>query len=193
MTLFNLSSPFRGIRGGLFLFLLPLFALTLISCGDEEGDIPDPYQKTKYYLHYWFEPSADFSTYYDFTAKYVNFDGDTITTTVSDKAPLNVEYQAPIKDVPNVQYGCIVTATLKSGINVDAIADDLKADFLCKYEMEASKMDNNGERYPFAITSSKHIDPYTGDLVLELGVKNAPVKNYLIASPKKVMISFLNK
>lgn len=174
-----------------FYLLLPLFALTLISCGDEEGDIPDPYQKTKYYLHYWFEPSADFSTYYDFTAKYVNLYGDTIITTITDKAPLNVEYQAAIKDVPDVNYGCIVTATLKSGIDVDAIADDLKADFLYKYEMEASKMNNSGEHYPIAHTYSKHLDPIVGDFVWEIGAQGAPVKKFLTSYPTRELVSFL--
>ena len=191
MKHFNQYSPLRGIRGGLFLFLLlPLFALTLTSCGDDEEGTIDPYEKTAYYLHYWFEPNAGFCEYYDITATYVTLSGEKVTVAVTDQAPLNYEERVSIKSMPNPQYACTVSASVKPSVNVEAIPEDLKGDFLYKYEMELSKLDNAGERYPVAHTYSKHIDPYSGDFVWELGAQGAPVKKFLTTYPTRELVKF---
>lgn len=182
----NQSSPLRGKRGGLlFYLLLPLFALTLTSCGDneEEGNIPDPYAKTDYLLQYWFEPNAGFCEYYDITATYLTLDGQKVEVAVTDKAPLKYEEKKAIKDVPNFKFYCNVNARLKAGINPDEIPDDLKGDFLYQYELGAYETDGTGERYVMGLKTSKHLDPYKGDSTYEKGITGTNVKNFLTTYP----------
>ena len=99
-----------------FYLLLPLFALTLASCGDDEEEIlpPAPPQPTQFEVTYACEPSATYFECYDITATYTDINGKTVSETLSADKPLNYHASVSLEGFTKpAKYSCKVVAKKK--------------------------------------------------------------------------------
>lgn len=139
-----------------FYLLLPLFALSLTSCGDNEEEIlpPDPQPKkeaTQFEVNYNCKPSATYFECYDITATYTDINGKTVSETLSYDKPLNYHATVSLQGFTKpAKYSCKVVGKKK-----DVTFPEGKGGiFSCTSNFLLQELYENGEIAEFSYNKS---------------------------------------